>query len=325
MTSIIRSKIIGFGSYLPEKVLSNDDLAKMVDTSDEWIVERTGIRNRHIADDGVFTSDLATFAAREALYNAGIEEKDIDLIILATTSPDHTFPSTAVKVQKNLKMSNGAAFDVQAVCSGFLYGLTIADNFIKTGQAKKVLLIGAETMSRLLDWTDRNTCILFGDGAGAVVLSGEGTGEKTDTGVLATAIHSNGDYHDTLYMDGGPSSTKTVGKIKMKGAELFKVAVQYLSDVSLEVMKKAGVKPENLNWLVPHQANLRIIKGMAKKLKMSMEQVLVTIHEHANTSAASIPLALADGMKKGLLKKNDLILMESMGGGLTWGAALVRL
>jgi 3-oxoacyl-[acyl-carrier-protein] synthase-3 len=322
-----RSVITGSGAYLPEKVLTNDDLAKRVDTSDAWIRERTGICQRHIAADGELTSDLAIAAARQALDHAGIDGADLDLVILATTTPDNTFPAAATKVQAALGMTSGFAFDVQAVCSGFIYALSVADNFIRTGQAKKALVVGAETFSRILDWEDRSTCVLFGDGAGAVVLEAkpeEDGDPKTARGILSTHLHSDGRYTDLLYVDGGPSSTQTVGHVRMLGREVFRHAVVNLAAVVDEALQANGFTREDLDWLVPHQANKRILDGTAKKLKMDANRVVVTVDRHANTSAASIPLALAEAVHDGRIRRGDLVLMEAMGGGLTWGAALVR-
>lgn len=329
----IRSKIIGCGSYLPERILTNAELSTMLDTTDEWIVSRTGIRQRHLAADGEFTSDLALKAATRALEDAGIEAAEVDMLILATTTPDNTFPATATKVQAQLGMVNGAAFDVQAVCSGFIYGLAIADNFIKTGQSKTVVLIGAETFSRILDWEDRSTCVLFGDGAGAVVLrAGEGdpdatlgkTGHNRGSGVLSTHLHSDGSTNDLLYVDGGPSSTQTVGHVRMVGREVFRHAVVNLAEVVTETLEANGLGPDDIDWLVPHQANKRILVSTAKRLGLPEEKMVVTIDRHANTSAASIPLALDEAVRDGRIKRGHLILMEAMGGGLTWGSGLVR-
>lgn len=323
----IRSLIVGSGAYLPEKVVSNDDLAKRVDTTDAWIRERTGICQRHVAADGELTSDLAYAAARRALEHAGVDGSDLDLLVLGTTTPDNTFPATATKVQAMLGMTGGFAFDVQAVCSGFIYGLSVADNFIRSGQAKKALVIGAETFSRILDWEDRSTCVLFGDGAGAVVLQADTddtTPPKERRGILSTHLHSDGRYGDLLYVDGGPSSTQTVGHVRMLGREVFRHAVVNLAAVVDEALETNGFQREDLDWLVPHQANKRILDGTAKKLKMAPDRVVVTVDRHANTSAASIPLALAEAVHDGRIQRGDLVLMEAMGGGLTWGSALVR-
>lgn len=321
----IRSVMAGCGAYLPARVVTNADLEKIVDTSDDWIVERTGIKSRHIAAEGETTADLAEHAARAALAHAGMTAGELDLIVLATATPDHTFPATATKVQARLGMTRGFAFDVQAVCSGFVYALAVADNFIRAGQCRTALVIGAETFSRILDWEDRSTCVLFGDGAGAVVLrasEGKGTGE--DRGILSTHLHSDGRHHDMLYVDGGPSTTKTVGHLRMKGQEVFKHAVANLADVVEETLAANGLKPEQIDWLVPHQANRRIIDSTARKLKMDGAKVVVTVDHHGNTSAASIPLALAEAVLDGRIKRGDLVLLEAMGGGFTWGAALVR-
>ena len=331
---IKRSIVAGCGSYLPERVVTNGELAERVDTSDEWIVARTGIRQRHIAAEGEVTSDLAFFAAERALEHAGIPASDLDLLILATTTPDQTFPATATKVQHRLGMINGAAFDVQAVCSGFVYGLAVADNFIKVGQAKTVVLIGAETFSRLLDWQDRGTCVLFGDGAGAVVLRAAENGEDEDEfgetghnrgrGVLSTHIYSDGSTSDLLYVDGGPSSTQTVGHVRMNGREVFRHAVTNLAEIVHESLEANGLATDDIDWFVPHQANKRILDRTAKKLGLPADKIVVTVERHANTSAASIPLALDEALKDGRIKTGDLVLLEAMGGGLTWGAGLVR-
>lgn len=321
----LRSVIVSTGGYLPEKVLTNADLAKMVDTSDEWIVQRSGIRERHIAADGQATSDLAIRAAQEAMERGGFTGSDIDAVIVATTTPDQTFPSVAVKVQAALGIAPCPAFDVQAVCSGFMYALSVADNFIKVGQSKRILVIGAEKMSSILDWKDRATCVLFGDGAGAVILEAEtGKGTLADRGVLSTHLYANGTQRDLLYTDGGASSTGTCGHIIMHGREVFKYAVQYMADVVEETIEKAGIKSSDIDWLVPHQANIRIIEATAKKLDMPMSKVVVTVDRHGNTSAASIPMALHDAVKSGKIQKGQLLLLEAMGGGLTWAAALVR-
>jgi 3-oxoacyl-[acyl-carrier-protein] synthase-3 len=320
-----RSQVIGCGGYLPERVVSNEELAQTVETSDEWIRQRTGIGERRIAAKGEMTSDLAVKASQEALEKAGISGSDLDLIVLATTTPDQTFPATAARVQAKLGMDRGAAFDVQAVCSGFVYAIALADNFIRLGQANRALVIGAETFSRILDWNDRGTCVLFGDGAGAVVLeAAEGEGTSSDRGILSTHLHSDGRGHDLLYVDGGVSSTQTTGQVRMNGKEVFKHAVNRLSEVVDEALSANGLAAEDLSWLVPHQANRRIIDSMARKLNLPPERVVSTIDHHGNTSAASIPLALAEACSDGRINKGDLVLMEAMGGGLTWGAALVR-
>ncbi len=322
---IIRSVIAGCGAYLPERVLTNQELAGTVDTTDEWIVKRTGIRQRHIAAKGELTSDLALEAGRAALADAGIAPEEIDIIVLATATPDETFPATATTVQHAIGMKGGAAFDVQAVCSGFVYALNVADNFIRLGQARTALVIGAETFSRILDWSDRTTCVLFGDGAGAVVLRAEeGEGTNADRGILANKIHSDGQYHDLLYVDGGPSSTGAVGHLKMAGKEVFKHAVTNLADVVDEVLLGSGVSADEVDWLVPHQANMRILKSTAARLGVPLEKVVVTVDRHANTSAASIPLAIAEAHGDGRLRQGQLVVLEAMGGGFTWGASLIR-
>ena len=326
--SLFHSVITGCGSYLPERIVSNEELAKKVDTTDAWIRERTGIRQRHIAADGQLTSDLAVEAAQMALDHAGISGHALDLIILATTTPDRTFPSTATTLQARLGMTGGAAFDVQAVCSGFLYALSTADNFIRSGQAKSALVVGAETFSRILDWEDRGTCVLFGDGAGAVVLRAEKTdpNEPKDQrrGILSTHLHSDGRYSDLLYVDGGPSSTQTVGHVRMTGKEVFRHAVVNLAHVVDEALEANGMTREDLDWLVPHQANKRILDGTAKKLKLDPSRVVITVDRHANTSAASVPLALSEAVHDGRIQSGQLVLLEAMGGGLTWGGGLVR-
>lgn len=319
-----RSRIVGTGSHLPEKVVSNAELAKTVDTTDEWIVERTGIRQRHIAKEGETTAVLAFQAGQNALEAAGLKADDLDLVIVATTTPDNTFPSTATKVQAMLGMSAGAAFDIQAVCSGFIYALSTADNFIRAGQAKNVLVIGAEVFSRIIDWEDRTTCVLFGDGAGAVVVQAFETEGDTDEGILSTHLHSDGRLRDLLYTDGGAGSNSTVGKVRMLGRELFRHAVSNLASVVDEALDANGLQKSDIDWLVPHQANKRILDSTAKKLGLSADNVVVTVDKHANTSAASVPLALDVAVRDGRIQKGQLILMEAMGGGLTWGAALVR-
>ena len=323
--SVVRSHVIGCGAYLPEGILTNAELARRVDTSDEWIRSRTGIERRHIAAKGETTSDLAFKAAQAALADAGIGAEDIDLVVVATTTPDETFPSVATRIQARLGMTRGAAFDVQAVCSGFVYALAVADNFIRCGQAKTVLLIGAETMSRLMDWTDRTTCVLFGDGAGAIVLrAGEGEGNAADRGVLNTKLYSDGRLHDLLYVDGGPSTTGTTGFLRMQGKEVFKHAVVNIADSIIASAREAGVAAADIDWFVPHQANQRILDGTARRLHLPGGRFISTIAEHGNTSAASVPLALAVAVADGRIKRGDLVLMEAMGGGLTWGAGLVR-
>lgn len=319
------ARIAGCGGYLPERVVTNSDLAKTVDTTDEWVVARTGIERRHIAADDEKTSDLAYHAAVAALRDAGLTIDDIDLIVLATATPDYTFPSTATQVQNRLGMTWGAAFDVQAVCSGFIYALAVANNFLRLGQAKGALVIGAETFSRILDWSDRRTCVLFGDGAGAVVLRAEeGAPDTEKPGILSTHLHSDGRYRDLLYVDGGPSATQTVGHLRMSGREVFRHAVANLSSVVHEALEANGLTSDDIDWIVPHQANKRILAGTAKKLGLPIERVVVTVQEHANTSAASIPLALATAVADGRIQPGQLVLLEAMGGGFTWGAALVR-
>ena len=322
---IRRSVVAGCGAYLPERILTNSELAKTVDTSDEWIVKRTGIRHRHIAAEGEKTSDLALAAALPALKAAGMTADEIDIIVLATSTPDQTFPATATRVQAALGMTRGAAFDIQAVCSGFIYGLSVADNFIRVGQAETALVIGAETFSRILDWTDRATCVLFGDGAGAVVLRAQdGNGSSGDRGILSTHLHSDGRYHDMLYVDGGPSSTRTVGHLKMAGREVFRHAVVNLAAVIEEALEANGLTAADIDWVVPHQANLRILDSTARKLKLPPEKIVVTVDRHANTSAASIPLALTEAVDSGRVKPGHLVVVEAMGGGFTWGASVVR-
>jgi 3-oxoacyl-[acyl-carrier-protein] synthase-3 len=323
--SIIRSQIIGCGACLPDRILTNAELAKTVDTSDEWIVSRTGIRRRHIVKEGETTVDLAVKSAERAMADAKIGADQLDLIIVATTTPNETFPSVATSVQARLGMTRGAAFDVQAVCSGFIFGLAVADNFIRAGQAKTILLIGAETMSRLMDWTDRTTCVLFGDGAGAVVLhAGEGRGDSSDRGVFNTKLYSDGRLHDLLYVDGGPSTTGTTGHLRMLGKEVFKHAVINIADSIEAAVRDSGVTVSDIDWFVPHQANQRILDATARRLKVPAERFISTIAEHGNTSAASVPLALDVAVNDGRIKRGDLVLLEAMGGGLTWGAALLR-
>ncbi len=323
--SVIRSVVEGLGSYLPERVLKNAELAQKVDTSDDWIVQRTGIRERHIAAEGELTSDLAVHAAERALADAGRTVADIDLIVVATTTPDDTFPSTAVTVQRKLGMTHGAAFDLQAVCSGFIYGLSTADAMIRAGVARRVLLIGAETFSRLLDWNDRSTCVLFGDGAAAVVLAGEAQpGTREDRGVLTTHLRSDGRHREKLYVDGGPSSSERVGKVHMEGREVFRHAVGMITDVVEDAYRVTGYSSDDIDWFVPHQANVRIIDGSAQKLGIAEAKVVKTVDRHGNTSAASIPLALDVAVKDGRIARGDLILLDAMGGGFTWGSALVR-
>lgn len=322
----LRSRVIGTGGYLPARVLTNADLAARLETRDAWIIERTGIRQRHIAAEGELTSDLAVAAARPALEAAGLGADDIDLIVLATATPDQTFPATATAVQAKIGMTRGAAFDVGAVCSGFLYALGVADSMLRAGQAKTALVIGAEVFSRILDWEDRGTAVLFGDGAGAIVLRAEQAAidEGAAHGVLAVRLHSDGRYSDLLYVDGGPASTGTVGKLRMKGREVFRHAVVNLADVLVETLAAANLTPADVDWLIPHQANLRILEATAKKLHLPIERVIITVDAHANTSAASVPLALDVAVRDGRVKAGDLLLLEAMGGGFTWGAAAIR-
>ena len=323
--TVTRSVILGCGSYLPQRTLTNADLAAMVDTSDDWIVQRTGIRERHVAAEGETTSDLGIAAARAALAHAQVDAQDIDLIVCATSTPDNTFPASAVAIQAGLGIHHGAAFDLQAVCSGFVYALTTADGLLKSGVHKRALVIGAETFSRILDWTDRGTCVLFGDGAGAVVMETQTQpGTRDDRGILTAHLRSDGRHKSKLYVDGGPSSTGTVGHLRMEGKEVFKFAVGAITDVIKDVFKDTGYTAEDLSWFVPHQANKRIIDGSAHKLGIAPEKVVTTVHRHGNTSAASIPLALDVAVKDGRIKKGDLVLLEAMGGGFTWGAVLVR-
>jgi 3-oxoacyl-[acyl-carrier-protein] synthase-3 len=322
---MIRSAIRGCGSYLPERVVDNEEMSRLVDTSDEWIVSRTGIRERRIAADGEMTSDLATKAAAAALQAADVEPSDVDLIVLATATPDQTFPATAAKVQAQLGITKGAAFDIQAVCTGFIYALATADNFIKAGQSKGALVIGAETFSRILDWQDRTTCVLFGDGAGAVFLSPEeGQGDNSDRGILTSHLHSDGRQHDMLYVDGGPSSTQTTGHLRMSGKEVFRHAVVNLSAVIHEALQATDLTANDLDWIVPHQANLRILNGTSRKVGIDPNKVVVTVDRHGNTSAASVPLALCEAVKDGRIQPGQLVLIEAMGGGFTWGSAIVR-
>jgi 3-oxoacyl-[acyl-carrier-protein] synthase III len=321
-----RAVIAGSGSALPLRVMTNADMSKVVDTSDEWIVERTGIKARHIANDSETTRTLGTEAARRALASAGLAAADVDLIICATSTPDQTFPATATLIQADLGITRGAAFDVQAVCSGFVYGLSVADAMVKAHQAECVLVIGSETFSRILDWTDRTTCVLFGDGAGAVVLKAETVADTSaDPGILVTRIRSDGRYHDKLYVDGGPSTTKTVGHLRMEGREVFKHAVVNIATVMQEAMTAAGIQPSEVDWFVPHQANRRILEGTARKLGIREDRIVMTLDRHGNTSAASIPLAFDAAIKDGRIRKGDLVLFEAMGGGFTWGAVLARL
>ncbi|MSO68525.1 MAG: ketoacyl-ACP synthase III [Pseudolabrys sp.] len=323
--TILRSVVLGCGSYLPARILSNDELARSVQTTDEWIVQRTGIRERHIAAAGELTSDLALHAARAALGNARIEAGSIDLIVLATSTPDQTFPATAVTVQAGLGITHGAAFDLQAVCSGFVYALQVTDALLRAGSYKRALVIGAETFSRILDWNDRTTCVLFGDGAGTLVLEAqEQPGTQADRGLLTTHLRSDGRHRAKLYVDGGPSSTQTVGHLRMEGREVFKHAVAMITDVIEDAFKATGYTAADIDWFVPHQANKRIIDGSAHKLGIAPEKVVITVDRHGNTSAASIPLALADAVADRRIKRGNLILLEAMGGGFTWGSALLR-
>ena len=319
----LRSQIAGCGGYLPERIVSNDELAARLDTSDAWIRQRTGIGERRIAATGELTSDLAFHAASRALERAGMSGNDLDLIVLATATPDETFPSTAVRVQARLGMKRGAAFDVQAVCSGFIFALAVADNALRLGQARTALVIGAETFSRILDWDDRSTCVLFGDGAGAIVLNAV-PGGPASRGVLSTHLHSDGRLHDILYVDGGPSSTGTAGFLRMEGREVFRQAVHHLSEVIGEALAANGLCAADVDWLVPHQANTRIIDAVGKKLGLAPERTIITIERHANTSAASIPLALDEAVADGRIRPGHLVVMEALGGGLTWGASVVR-
>src|SRR5215210_2905438 len=316
----LRSVVLGVGSALPARRVTNDELAERVDTTDQWIVERTGIRSRYLAGDGETTASLATDAARRALEHAGIAATDIDLIVLATATPDQTFPSSATKVQAALGINDCVAFDVHAVCTGFLYALSVADSMLRSGNAAKALVIGAETFSRIIDWEDRGTCVLFGDGAGALVLGIE----ETESGILATKLHADGRHNDLLFVDGGPSTTGTVGKLRMKGREVFRHAVVNLHDVLREVLDAAGFQPADVDWVVPHQANARILDATARKLGLPAEKVIVTVDRHAKTSAASVPLALDTAVRDGRIKRGDLIVLEAMGGGFTWGAAALR-
>ncbi len=323
--SVMRSVVIGCGSYLPARVVTNDDLARMVDTSDDWITQRTGIRERHVAAEGEVTSDLALAAARAALANAGLDAQSIDLVVLATSTPDNTFPATATTVQAKLGMTHGAAFDLQAVCSGFVYALATVDGLLRTGAFRRALVIGAETYSRILDWKDRSTCVLFGDGAGAVVLEAlPQPGTAADRGLLTVHLRSDGRHKTKLYVDGGPSSTGTVGRVRMEGRAVFKHAVAMISDVVYDVLKDTGYTAAEIDWFVPHQANKRIIDDSARKFGIAPEKVVTTVDRHGNTSAASIPLALAVAVADGRIKRGDLLLLEAMGGGFTWGAALLR-
>lgn len=323
---MIRSVILGAGSALPRRIVRNSDLEGVVETSDEWIVQRTGIRQRHIAADDETTASLGEAAARAALDAAGLKPEDIGLIVLATSTPNNTFPATSVEIQNRLGIHHGYAFDVQAVCSGFVFAINTADLHLRGGMAKRALVIGAETFSRILDWKDRTTCVLFGDGAGAVVLEArEGAGTLADTGILAASLRSDGAHKDKLFVDGGPSTTQTVGHLRMEGREVFKHAVGMITDVIEDVFAQAGITADDLDWFVPHQANKRIIDASARKLNIPLEKVVVTVDHHGNTSAASVPLALTEAIKDGRIKKGDLVMLEAMGGGFTWGAVLVRM
>jgi 3-oxoacyl-[acyl-carrier-protein] synthase III len=322
---MLRSVVLGCGSYLPSRVLANAELSRMVDTTDEWITQRTGIRERRIAAEGETTSDMALAAARAALASAGVPAQSIDLIVLATSTPDNTFPAAAVSVQAGLGITQGAAFDLQAVCSGFVFGLATIDGLLRTGAFKRALVIGSETFSRILDWNDRTTCVLFGDGAGAVVVEAQnGAGTRADRGILTTHLRSDGRHKAKLYVDGGPSSTQTVGHLRMEGRAVFKHAVAMITDVIEDAFKATGYAAEDVDWFVPHQANKRIIDDTAKKLGIASEKVVTTVDRHGNTSAASIPLALTVAVADGRIKRGDLVMLEAMGGGFTWGSALVR-
>ena len=322
---MIRSVVRGVGTALPRRIMKNAEFEQLVDTSDEWIVQRTGIRQRHIAADDETTASLGEAAARAALADAGLTPDDVDLIILATSTPNNTFPATSVEIQERLGMRHGFAFDMQAVCSGFVYAVTVADAHLRTGLARRVIVIGAETFSRILDWSDRTTCVLFGDGAGAIVMEAvEQPGERSDRGILASSLRSDGSHRDKLYVDGGPSTTGTVGHLRMEGREVFKHAVGMITDVVEDVLAKGGVTAQDLDWFVPHQANKRIIDASARKLGIAGEKVVISVHLHGNTSAASVPLALAGAVADGRIRRGDLVLLEAMGGGFTWGAVLLR-
>ncbi|GGN48256.1 3-oxoacyl-[acyl-carrier-protein] synthase 3 [Novosphingobium indicum] len=322
---MLRSVLLGTGSALPRRAVSNAELAERVDTNDEWIVERTGISNRYVAEPDETTSTLATEAAQKAIEAAGIEASSIDLIVLATATPDQTFPATATIVQNNLGCRGGIAFDVAAVCSGFLYAMGVVDSMLRSGMAKRALVIGSETFSRILDWEDRTTCVLFGDGAGAVVLEAQEQEGDKPRGVLATRLHADGAHNELLYVDGGPSTTGTVGKLRMRGREVFRHAVVNLAEVLKEVIEEAGLSISDIDWLVPHQANARILDATAKKLSLPPEKVVMTVGQHANTSAASVPLALDQAVRDGRIVQGDLVMLEAMGGGFTWGACLIRM
>lgn len=323
--TVIRSVVRGIGSATPKKLVKNADFEGIMETSDEWIVQRTGIRQRYIAGEGETTASLGAEAARRALENAGLTVADIDMIIVATATPDNTFPAVAVDIQNRLDMKHGFAFDIQAVCTGFVYAMTTADVYIRSGMVHRVIVIGAETFSRILDWTDRSTCVLFGDGAGAVILeAGEGKGLTSDRGVLAARLRSDGSHKQKLYVDGGPSTTQTTGHLRMEGREVFKHAVGMITDVIEDSFEEAGISASDIDWFVPHQANKRIIDASAKKLEISEDKVVITVQDHGNTSAASVPLALATAVADGRIKRGNLILLEAMGGGFTWGAMLLR-
>ncbi len=323
--SVVRARAVACGHFLPERIVTNGELAERIETSDEWIRTRTGIHQRHIAAEGQTTSDLAVAAARDALERGGFDSSDIDAIVLATATPDYTFPSTATRVQNALGMRTGFAFDLHAVCAGFIYALANANGMIVSGMARRVMVVGSETFSRILDWNDRATCVLFGDGAGAVILeAAEGDGSPADRGILGTCLHSDGAYHDILYVSGGPSTTRQAGYVQMAGREVFRHAVVKLAEVADEVMEKVGVTSAEVDWIVPHQANLRIIESTAKKAGVSMDKVVVTVQDHGNTSAASIPLALSIAVQDERIQPGNLLLMEAIGGGLAWGSALLR-
>ena len=323
--SVLRTVVKGCGGYLPKRILTNEDLAKVVDTTDEWIVTRTGIKERRIAAKGELTSTMGTAAARAALDDAGLKPEEVDLIVLATSTPDQTFPATAVTIQADLGITHGAAFDVQAVCSGFVFALATADNYLKSGEFRRALVIGSETFSRILDWNDRGTCVLFGDGAGAIVLEAQTElGKVSDRGVLTTHLRSDGRHKSKLYVDGGPSSTRTVGYLRMEGREVFKHAVGMITDVIVDAFNATGLTADDIDWFIPHQANKRIIDASAHKLHIAPQKVVLSVDLHGNTSAASIPLAISVAVKDGRVKKGDLVLLEAMGGGFTWGSALVR-
>ena len=324
--AVIRSVVRGVGAYLPERIISNDELSERLDTSDEWIRERTGIRQRHIAADGEFTSDLGIAASRQAMVRSGIDPSDIDVVILATSTPDQTFPATAATIQAELGIQRGAAaFDLQAVCSGFVFALATADSLLRSGPYRRALVVGAETFSRILDWEDRSTCVLFGDGAGAVVLEAQPQhGTNDDRGILSTRMRTDGRYRDKLFVDGGPSTSRTSGYLRMNGREVFRHAVTKISGVIEETLVESGLAADEIDWFVPHQANKRILEGTAAKLGIPIEKIIITLDRHANTSAASIPLALNQGVEDGRIKEGDLVLLEAMGGGFTWGAALIR-